>query len=403
MAKTNEKGKTVDQHEQPGDPLAAGGFETLCAHYGEHRLAQGGAVAPPIYQTSTFLYPDAEAFERRELPQSPYYDYTRRSNPTTAMLEAKLARLERGNWARCFASGMGAITTAINASITAGAHVVAVGQCYLPTHRYLEQYLERFNVKTTFVQSCRPEDFIAAMREETSLVYLESPTSGYFDVLEIAPIVEAARQRGITTIFDNSWASPYFQQPLDFGCDLVVHSATKYIGGHSDVVGGIVVGRDEERREKLCYEAELLGASPDPFAAWLLMRGLRTLAVRMEQHQRSGLAVARMLEEHPRVQRVQHPGLQSHPQHTLAERQLGGYSSLFSFSLEDQTRAATHRFLNKLRLFGIGVSWGGFESLAIGGVFFNQDPRHARWLIRLHVGLETTADLVEDVRQALED
>ncbi len=393
----------MDEQPFTGDPLIDGGFETLCAHYGEHRLAHGGATAPPLYQTSNFIYPDAEAFERRLLPQSPYYDYTRVGNPTTAMLEAKLALLEHGHWGRGFASGMGAITAAINASVESGAHVVAVANCYPPTHEYLEQYLQRFGVTTTFVRGTNSADLLAALRDNTRVLYLESPTFGLNEIIELAPLTAAARQRGIVTIFDNSWATPYFQQPLDLGCDLVVHSATKYIGGHSDVVAGIVVGRDEELHRGVRREAELHGATLDPFAAWLLLRGLRTLALRMEQHQRSGLAVARLLAAHPKVRRVNHPALESHPNHAVAQRQLRGYGSLFSFALHEQSREATHRVLNRLRLFRIAVSWGGYESLATGGTFFDRDPDRPLWLIRLHVGLETIDDLLHDLRQALED
>lgn len=390
---------------RPGDALGEAGFETLCEHCGEDRHAQRGAAAPPLFQTSTFVFPDAEAYEKREQPGAPDYVYTRRANPTTAILETKLARLEQGTWCRMFASGMGAITAAINACLRAGDHVVAVNDCYGPTRKYLRDYLNRFNVSVTFVPGTRPDDFIAALRDETRLLYLESPTSGRFDVLEIPVLTAAARARGIRTIFDNSWATPYFQRPLDLGCDLVVHSATKFIGGHSDVLGGAVAGRDVELGRRVCDEAELLGASIDPFAAWLLLRGLRTLALRMEQHQRSGLAVARFLAEHPAVARVLHPGLPAHPNHAVAQRQLRGSSGLFSFMLRGQSRDATYRFLNRLRVFSIGCSWGGHESLALGGPvreLFN-DTAGPEWIIRLHVGLESTADLVADVRQALED
>lgn len=388
------------------DPHQEGGFETLCTHYGEHRLAHGGGATPPIYQTSTFVYPDAEAFEGRDDPKTPYYVYTRRSNPTTTILEAKLARLEGGRWARSFASGMGAITAALNLCLKSGAHVVVVSDCYHPTRRYLSEYLSRFDVRVTFVPGTDPADFIAALRDETRVLYLESPTSGRFDVLELAPLVAAARARGITTILDNSWSTPYFQRPLESGIDLVVHSATKFISGHSDTLGGIVVGRDETLRARLYDEAEMLGASIDPFAAWLLIRGLRTLPLRMEQHQRSGLAIARLLAQHPRVQRVYHPGLETYAQHAVAQRQMRGYSGLFSFALHEQTREATNRFINRLRVFSIGCSWGGHESLVVGGRsadLFAENVNEPEWIIRLHAGLEATQDLVADVRQALED
>ena len=385
------------------EPVPNAGLETLCAHYAEDPSAHHGAAAVPIYQASTFLFPDTQAWERRKEPDSPYFEYTRVGNPTTAILEAKLARLERGTWAFVTASGMGAISAAVNACIHKGAHIVAAGGIYWPTQRYFRHYLPRFGVSTMFVDSCDPADFIAALRPETKLVYLESPTSGYFAVPEIAPIAAAARERGIPTIFDNSWATPVFQNPLEFGCDLVVHSATKFIGGHSDVVAGVVAGRDETLKRRVFREVELLGAVADPFAAWLLLRGLRTLRLRMEQHQRSGLAVARFLEQHPRVRRVLHPGLESHPQRETARRQLRGYSGLFSFELKEQSREATNAFLDRTKLFGIGVSWGGFESLALGGTFFAKPSEQPTWLIRLHVGLESTDDLVADVRQALEE
>lgn len=385
-----------------GDPLNDGGFDTLCAHYAEHRLAHGGATAPPLYQTSNFVYPDAEAFDRRLLPQSPYYDYTRVGNPTVGLFEAKIAKLERGHWARGFGSGMGAVAACLNACLAQGNHVVCAANCYPPTHQYLEQYLSRFGVTVTFVHGTDPGVFIAAMRPETRVVYLESPTFGLFEVIDLPPIVAAAHERGAKVIFDNSWASPFYQQPLESGIDLVLHSATKYIGGHSDVVAGIVIGRDPDLQQRVRKEAELLGATLDPFAAWLLLRGLRTLSLRMERHQSSGLAIARMLAQHEKVRAVRHPGLETHPQHALARRQLQGFSGLFSFELHDQSRDAVHRVINRLRLFCIAVSWGGYESLATGGSFFDHASSSPRWLIRLSVGLETVDDLITDLQRALD-
>jgi len=386
----------------PHDPLPGCGFETVCVHYGDDPARRLGAAAPPIYQTSTFFYPDMAAFEKRRTAACQHYEYTRAANPTTQLLEAKLARLEKGDWADCFGSGMAAITAAINACVAAGAHVVAVAQCYGPTRSYLN-HLRRFGVETTYVDSVRPEDFIAALRPGTRLIYLESPTSGLFTVPEIEPITRVARQRGITTILDNSWATPYFQNPLELGVDLVVHSATKYLNGHSDVVAGVVAGRGQALRERVWAELELGGGILDPHAAWLMLRGLRTLGLRMERHQENALAVARMLAEHPKVAAVMHPGLESHPQHAIARRQLRGYSGLFSFTLKEQSRAAAHRFLDRLKLFGVGVSWGGYESIATGGTFFGPDGGRPLWVMRLSVGLESEADLIADVRQALED
>ncbi len=391
--------RLIERHRQR---FAEAGFETIAAHFGEDRAGQKGAAAPPIYQASTFVYPNAAAFESRLAGDSPYYDYTRVGNPTTAILEAKLARLERGEWARCFASGMGAVSACVNACVFAGAHVVATGQCYWPARTYLREYMNRFGVEVTFVEGVAVADFEAALRPNTKLLYLESPTSGMMEVPEIAPLTRLARGRGITTVFDNSWASPYFQNPLEAGVDLVLHSATKYLGGHSDLVAGAVMGRDAQLCAKINREAELVGATIDPFCAWLMLRGLRTLALRMEQHQRSGLRIAEFLAEHPAVARVNHPGLPSHPQHAVARRQLRGFGGLFSVQLREQSREATHRVMDALRLFSIGVSWGGHESLVVGGNFLGGAGQAPVWALRLHVGLESTDDLIADLKQALE-
>ncbi|MFO0839880.1 MAG: aminotransferase class I/II-fold pyridoxal phosphate-dependent enzyme [Phycisphaerae bacterium] len=379
------------------DPVPAPGFETLCSHFAEAPAQRAGAASPPIYQSSTFIYPDFEAFSRR-LKAHEHYDYTRGGNPTTTILEAKLARLEKGGWAEFFGSGMGAISAVVNACVKQGAHVVCVGHAYGPTQAYLT-HIARFGVETTFVSGLVATDFIAALRENTSLVYLESPTSWWFECIEIGPIAEECRRRGIVTAFDNSWASPYFQTPLELGVDLSLHSATKYLGGHSDVVAGAVIGRDQELRKRLWREVELCGATLDPFAAWLLLRGLRTLPQRMEYHQRSGLAIAKMLSSHPRVARVRHPGLEPN---AVARTQLRGASGLFSFELHDASREAVGNLLDRLKLFRQGVSWGGFESLALGAKLAERPDAPPTWLIRLSCGLESADDLIADLKQALE-
>lgn len=384
----------------PHDPIDNAAFETLCVHFAEDYAARHGAAAPAIYQTSTFIYPSAEAYEARRKDGTPNYDYTRGGNPTTSILEEKIARLENGSWCEAFGSGMGAISAAINTQVHSGAHVVCVGHVYGPTNWYL-RHLSRFGVKTTFVRGLKTQDFIDAITPDTKLVYLESPTSGHFEILDGPAIAAECRARGITTIFDNSYGAAFFQRPLEYGVDMVVHSATKYMGGHSDVVAGVVIGRDEKLHERLFREVELCGATLDPFAAWLLLRGLRTLPLRMKHHHGSTLTIAKFLSEHSAVRAVHHPGLPSHPQHELATRVMSGFSSLFSFELCEQTRDATIGFLNRLKLFRQGVSWGGHESLAIGGTFFS-DPDNPKHLIRLHCGLEATEDLIAALRTALE-
>lgn len=383
------------------EPCPNPGFETILSHYAEDPERQQGAATPAIYQTSTFIYPDAAAFAARRKADNPRHDYTRVSNPTTQILEAKLARLEKCKWAHTFGSGMGAISAAINACVSSGAHVVSVGHVYGPTRMYLN-HIQRFGVETTFVRGYDTADYLNAVRDNTRLIYLESPTSGYFDCPAIEPITAFAKQRGIVTAIDNSWASPYFMNPAELGIDLVLHSATKYLNGHSDVVAGVVCGNDDALLEKMIREVELVGAALDPFAAWLMIRGLRTLSLRMQYHHNAGLEVARYLESHPKVARVLHPGLESHPHHAICRSQCRGYSSLFSFALKDQTREAMTRAMDRLNLFGQGVSWGGFESLVVGGTFFGDDPARQEYLIRLYVGLESTSDIIADLKQALE-
>lgn len=391
----------------PFSPLPAAGAcdanadpETVCAHFAEDRNALGGGASVPIFQSSTFVYPTMADFEARKAGDSQYWEYTRVGNPTTAILQAKLAALEKGNWCFAMPSGMSAICAALNACLHTGAHIVALERCYWPLTRYLRNYLPRFGVTSTLVAEATADAVIAAIQPNTKVIYLESPTSGTFDVLDLDPIVAAAKERGIATIFDNSWASPCFFNALEHGVDMVVHSATKYIGGHSDIVAGVVVGRDEIWKNRIFREVELVGGTIDPFASWLLLRGLRTLNLRMEKLRDNALAVARFLEDHEKVRRVRHPGLASHPQYKLAQQYFTGTGSLFSFELANQSKEAAFAFVDALKLFSIGVSWGGHESLALAGEYFS-DPNDPAWAIRLHCGLESEDDLLRDVEQAL--
>lgn len=379
------------------------GFETLCAHHGEDTARQLGAAAPPIYQCSTFISPDVEAFVTRHARHPDAYDYTRVANPTTDILEAKLAALEQTDSARAFGSGMAAISAAVLNCVRAGDHVVAVRTIYGPTRALLSSYLDRFGVSVTYVRGTDPGEFDAASTPATRLYYLESPSTFVFHLQDIAAIARIARERGITTIVDNSWATPYWQNPIALGADLVVHSATKYLGGHSDIVAGVVMGGAERVAAVSSQEGSLLGGILDPFASWLMLRGLRTLALRMERHQESALRVAQYLSEHPRVAHVYYPGLSTHPQHALALRQMRGFSGLLSFALKDGGQAAAAAFCNALRYFGIAVSWGGFESLCVPAQFPAEETQVCRplWGARLSIGLETVDDLLEDLDQAL--
>lgn len=376
------------------------GFETICVHFAEERQINHGAAAPPLYQCSTFTYPDAESFvARRE--ESARYDYSRVSNPTTTLLEKKIAQLERGEACRAFGSGMAAVSAAILSCVKSGDHVVTIESVYGPTRQFLSQYLPRLGIETTFVRGTEVEQFESALRPNTRLIYLESPSSLIFALQDLSAVAKLARSRNISTICDNSNASPYFQNPLTLGVDIVLHSATKYIGGHSDVVAGLVVGSRSYIDKLSQQEGELFGGMCDPFASWLLLRGLRTLAIRMERHQRSAREIARLLETDGRVAAVNYSGTESHAQAALAKKQMRGHSGMFSFGLRESTRERTFEVVNRLRLFCIGVSWGGFESLAIP--IEVPDPQGGRptWLIRLSIGLESVEDLKADLYQAL--
>lgn len=373
---------------------------TIAQHFGERRAAFGGGAVPPIYQNSTFVFPDCDAFDKRKLSTSRQYEYTRVSNPTTDVLLRKLAALEHGAWGRAFGSGMGAVSAALYACLSSGDHVVCVNRCYWPT-RQLLLHLGRFDIRTTFVRGVERADFEAALTPQTKVLYLESPTSGLADVPHVAQLAELARARGIRVLFDNSWATPIHFRPLDHGCDLIIHSATKFIGGHSDVVAGVVIGREKALEEEIHRELELTGAVLDPFGAWLLLRGLRTLPLRMRHHREAALQVAEFLAAHPAVARVFHPGLASHPHHETAAALFDGTGSLFAFALHAQSKEACYRVMDALQLFHIGVSWGGHESLVVGGALFSDEHDAFQWTIRLHVGLEDPQDLIDDLKQAL--
>jgi cystathionine beta-lyase len=377
------------------------GFETLCIHFAEVREAALGAAAPPIYQCSTFTYPDCESFIARTDLEPARFDYTRVSNPTTQLLERKIAALEGGEACRAFASGMAAISAAVLSCVRAGDHVVCIETVYGPTRRLLSDYLPRLGIETSYVRGTAVEDFASALRPNTRLLYLESPSSLLFELQDLAAVAGLARSRGIATICDNSTATPFGQNPLRLGIDLVVHTATKYIGGHSDLVAGLVVGPAGRMATLARQEGELLGGVCDPFCSWLLLRGLRSLAVRLERHARSASQLARLLEGDARVARVHYPGLESHPQAALARRQMRAQSGMLSFELREAGRERVFAVVDALKYFCIAVSWGGYESLAIPIEVVDPETGGRRWIIRLSVGLESVEDLKADLYAAL--
>lgn len=377
----------------------------LCVSDPPPRDAQGPTPAtPPIVQTSLFSFPSFQALVDGLGAEHLNHVYSRGQNPTVEAVETKLARLERGESCKCFGSGMAAVSAVLLGLLKAGDHVLFVNHVYGPTLQ-LAAHLERFGIRHNVLLDPRPDAVRAAMRPETRLVWLESPGTMLFRVLDIPAVAEVARSRGALTCVDNSWATPLCQKPLTLGADIVVHSATKYLAGHSDVVAGAVISTAETMRE-IFYQAFMLnGGVLGPMDAWLLLRGLRTLPVRMRQHEADALAVARMLADHSAVRRVFHPAISEDAE--LVERQLSGFSGLLSFELARGDFGSVARVIDALRHFHIGVSWGGVESLVLSpSRGTNAAQLEAQGipsgLIRISVGLEGADLLIEDLRAALE-
>lgn len=373
--------------------------ETLLQHLGEEYKAYG-AVTPPIVQTSLFVFDDVDSFiNRDDSAQEGGYAYSRVGNPNNRMLERKLAMLEGTDNARVFSSGMAAISAAIMAVVEAGAHVVCIDTVYGPTQQFFRDYLPKFGIKTTFIPGISTEEILDAILPETKLVYLESPGSILFRLQDFEAITAYCRERGIATITDNSYCSPIFQQPARFGVDLVVHSATKYLVGHSDVVAGVCTGRADLMERIGQLEVPLFGAALPPFPSWLMLRGMRTLGLRMRHAQETGNAVAGWLREQPWAEQVYHAAFSTDP---LLAKQMSGTSSLLSFQPKNQDRDWSVRFVEALKIYQLGVSWGGFESLAVPLQMQPGDWPEMRYIIRLYNGLEHVPDLLEDLRQAAE-
>ncbi len=352
-----------------------------------------GEAAPAIFQTSLFAFDTAEAFEQAVREGAPYY--TRGKNPTVRAFEAAVARLEGAEDARAFSSGMGAIAAVLFAFLLPGDRVVATAPIYAGTKSLLSGLLQEFGVATTFV----PAGDTAAILEAipgARLVLLESPASYTFELVDLEPVAEAARAAGAVTAIDATYTAGVLAHPLAHGIDLVIHSASKYFSGHSDVVAGVVAG-PKALIERLKEPYMLLGAKLAPFEAWLLVRGLRTLELRLARHRANAEAAARFLKAHPRVRRVFDA-----TDHPLAEKYLTGGASMLSLELESE--AAARRFVNRLRLFKVGVSWGGFESLALPLALQPRIARAYRFppgMVRLHLGLEPTEAILADLEQAL--
>ena len=380
-------------------------LDHILDHLGEDRDALMHAVVPPVFQSGNFSYPTVAAMRETVQQEFDRPLYTRGYNPTVAMLRKKVAALEGAEDALVFSSGSAAIAAAVIAFVQAGDHVVCVRKPYSWTRKLLDELLARFGVEVTYVDGTDAENYRRACRDNTRLFILESPNSLTFELQDLGAVAAIAKEQGVLTLCDNSFNSPLFQRPIEHGIDLVAHSATKYLNGHSDVVAGVLAGSQAHIRQVMAKEFMTLGAAPSPHDAWLLMRGLRTLGLRMHRSADSAARVAHFLEAHPKVARVYWPGLEGHPQHALASRQMERVAGLMSIELDAPDEAAVERFCDGLQRFLIAVSWGGYESLqfpvcALKGPsgYYTDLPFT---LVRLYVGLEDPDHLIADLDQAL--
>ena len=384
---------------------------TLLCHDDEAYRENRGAVVPPIYQNSLFTFPDWEAIDQAFSQPADAAIYTRGNNPTVTMVEEKLAGIAGAERARLFASGMGAISSAILSCVNQGDHIVTIRNIYGPAQNFMRQYLgPKCGITTTFIEGTAIDQFEAVIQSNTKLIYLESPASLTYELQDLAAVARLARTHGIRTVIDNTLATPLHQSPLALGIDLEVHSASKYLGGHSDLVAGLLLGKKTDLDTISLTEQAWLGSKMAPFEAWLLLRSLRTLPARLRLHQEQAMALALFLDQHPGVRKVYYTGLPSFPQRELADRQMRGHSGLLSIELSTDDPTKVRAFVDALDLFKLGVSWGGHESLVyaplisylreMGQEAFRKSGIPAG-LVRLSVGLEDVQDLQLELDNAL--
>ncbi|HEX2452937.1 MAG TPA: PLP-dependent aspartate aminotransferase family protein [Vicinamibacterales bacterium] len=375
-------------------------FSTICIHAGQQPDPSTGAIITPIYQTSTYV--------QDELGRHKGYEYARTQNPTRGALEQNIAAIEGGRAAYAFASGMSAIG-AIATMLKAGDHVVVTDNTYGGTFRLFDKVLSRYDLSFSYVDTSQLELVEQAMRPETRLLFVETPTNPVMRLTDMARAAEIAHRHQAWLVVDNTFASPSVQRPIEFGADLVIHSTTKYLNGHSDSVGGIVVAVRDEHIEWLKFIQNAAGAILSPFDSWLVLRGTKTLALRMAQHNTNGQALAEFLATHPAVEQVFYPGLPSHPQYELARRQMRGFGGMLSFDVGTFEKA--RRVCNRVRLMALAESLGGVETLVCHPASMTHasvPPERRREIgltdsmVRISTGVEDPADLIDDLKQALE-
>lgn len=379
----------------------------ILTHLGEERDRYFQAVAPPIIQTSNFAFKDTASFRAAFLDERSHHLYSRGNNPTTEILRRKLAALEKTEDCLVFSSGAAAMSCGVLANIEHGDHVICVKNPYSWTNKLVSKMLPRFGVDHTFISGEDINEFKSAITARTRLLILESPNSITYGIQDLEGYAQLCRKKQIVSIIDNTYASPLFQNPADYGIDLIMHTCSKYLNGHSDVVAGALCGTREMMDKVFASELMTLGSILSPNDASLIIRGIRTLALRMERVSNTALEVARFLEAHPKVEQVIHPLLPSFPQYHLARKQMKGAGGLFSFLVRADSKERVNGMVDNLKCFLMAVSWGGHESLVLPFSIFHdmpnrQNPPYPFNLIRLYIGLEDADYLISDLEQALE-
>lgn len=384
------------------------GFNTKLIHAGAFEDEFGSATVP-IYQTSTFKFKSAQHGADCFSGKSDGYIYTRIANPTIRAFEKNIAELENGYDGIATSSGMAAITSVYMSLLGAGSHIVSSDAVYGPARGVLEQDFSRFNVEATFVNTSKLENIIAAIKPNTKVLYIETPANPTMDITDIVACSKIAKEHNLILVVDNTFCSPYLQKPLDLGADVVLHSITKFINGHADIVGGVVVAKDAEIYKKIRHSMVYMGCNMDPTQAFMVLRGVRTLAIRIERAQENAMKIARFLQSHPDVSWIRYPGLESHPQYELAKTQMNGFGSMMSFGLKGGYEAGK-KLMDNLHLALLAVSLGGIETLiqhpaSMTHAGVSKEHKLAAGitddLVRFSVGIEDVEDIIEDLRQGL--
>ncbi len=385
-------------------------FETLSVHAGQHPDPLTGALNTPIYQTSTFAFKNVEEGRKRFMGEEDGYIYTRLGNPTTTALEEKMAALEGGEDAAVAASGMGIISAVMFALLKQGDHLISTDSIYGCTHAFFEERLSVLGIETTFVDTADPGNIVKAIKPNTKAIFVETPANPTLKLVDLEELAKIGKKYSITTVVDNTFCSPYLQRPLDWGIDIVIHSATKYIGGHGDLIAGIAVGGKEIMEKVKMESIKDIGACISPFNSWLMLRGLKTLPIRMERHCENAMKIAEFLESHPIVEKVYYPFLKSHPQYEIAKKQMRLGGAMISFEMKGGYEAGV-RLMDSVQLLILAVSLGDTESLIQhpASMTHSPIPEEERIkagitnnMVRISVGLEHPDDIIDDLKESFE-